>query len=119
MHFRSQRKTAGEVLLSECIETGKDGNALSLIDIISSEEDLFEDLNTRELYRWLYEAMEQMLTERERQILVYRYGLGQKPAETQRQVSERFGISRSYVSRIEKRALEKLRDFFETSGIAN
>ncbi len=117
MHFRSQKKTAGDVSLSECIETGKDGNALSLIDIISSDEDLFEDLNTKELYRRLYDAMERVLTEREREILVYRYGLGQKPAETQRQVSDRFQISRSYVSRIEKRALEKLRTFFETQDV--
>lgn len=97
MYFRSQRKTAGDVSLSECIETGKDGNALSLIDIISSDEDLFEDLNTRELYRRLYQAMEEVLTERERDILVHRYGLGRQPPETQRQVSDRLGISRSYV----------------------
>lgn len=117
MHFRSQKKTAGDVSLSEYIETGKDGNALSLIDIISSDEDLFEDLNVRELYRKLYQAMEQVLTEREREILVYRYGLGQQPAETQRQVADRCGISRSYVSRIEKHALEKLRAFFEENDI--
>lgn len=117
MYFRSQRKTAGDVSLSECIETGKDGNALSLIDIISSDEDLFEDLNTRELYRRLYDTMERVLTAREREILVHRYGLGQKPPETQRQVSARFGISRSYVSRIEKHALEKLRVFFEENNM--
>ena len=97
MHFRSQRKTAGDVSLSECIETGKDGNALSLIDIISSDEDLFEDLNTRELYRRLYDAMERILSTREREILIHRYGLGQRLPETQKQVSDRFGISRSYV----------------------
>ncbi len=117
MHFRSQKKTAGDVSLSEYIETGKDGNALSLIDIISSDEDLFEDLNVRELYRKLYQAMERVLTEREREILIYRYGLGQQPAETQRQVADRCGISRSYVSRIEKHALEKLRQFLAENDI--
>ena len=117
MHFRSQRKTAGDVSLSECIETGKDGNALSLIDIISSDEDLFEDLNTRELYRRLYDAMERILSAREREILIHRYGLGQRLPETQKQVSDRFGISRSYVSRIEKHAIEKLRMFFEENDM--
>lgn len=108
MHFRSQRKSSGDVSLSDCIETGKDGNALSLMDVICSDEDLFDDLSTRELYARLYAAMDRVLTEREKEILVRRYGLGDRMPETQREIAVRCGISRSYVSRIEKKALQKL-----------
>ena len=110
MHFRGQKKSAGDVYLSDCIETGKDGNALALIDVVSSEEDLFDDLSTKELYGRLYEAMERELTEREREILCLRYGLGNRKPQTQREVAARCGISRSYVSRIEKKALSKLEE---------
>ena len=99
MHFRSQRKSAGDVSLSDCIETGRDGNALSLMDVICSDEDLFDDLSTRELYGRLYAAMERVLTPREREILTWRYGLGGRKPETQREIAARCGISRSYVSR--------------------
>lgn len=108
MYFRSQRKTAGDVSLSECIETGRDGTALSLMDVICSDEDLFDDLSTRELYGRLYEAVDTVLTPREREILTWRYGLGGRRPETQREIAARCGISRSYVSRIEKKALGKL-----------
>jgi len=110
MHFRGQKKSAGDVYLSDCIETGKDGNALALIDVVSSEEDLFDDLSTKELYGRLYEAMEQVLTEREREILCLRYGLGNRLPQTQREIAAQCGISRSYVSRIEKKALSKLEE---------
>ena len=99
MHFRSQRKSAGDVSLSDCIETGRDGNALSLMDVICSDEDLFDDLSTRELYGRLYAAMERVLTPREREILTWRYGLGGRKPETQREIAARCGISRAYVSR--------------------
>ena len=99
MHFRSQRKSAGDVSLSDCIETGRDGNALSLMDVICSDEDLFDDLSTRELYGRLYAAMERVLAPREREILTWRYGLGGRKPETQREIAARCGISRSYVSR--------------------
>jgi len=110
MHFRGQRKSSGDVYLSDCIETGKDGNALALIDVISSDEDLFDDLNTKELYARLYAAMDQVLTEREKEIISRRYGLGNRKAETQREIAALCNISRSYVSRIEKRALQKLEE---------
>ena len=116
MHFRGQKKTAGDVYLSDCIETGKDGSALSLIDVVSSDEDLFDDLSTRELHTRLYEAMERVLTDREREILTRRYGLGNRAPETQREVAERCGISRSYVSRIEKKALSALRAALEDNA---
>lgn len=110
MYFRSQKKTAQDVSLSEYIETGKDGNALSLMEVVSSDEDLFEDLSTREMCAKLYDAMDYCLTERERLILQIRYGLGGQKALTQREVAELCQISRSYVSRIEKKALKKLED---------
>ena len=99
MYFRSQKKSSSDVSLSECIETGKDGNALSLMDVICTDDDLFENLSTRELYGKLYEAMNQVLTDRERQILTLRYGLGDRPPKTQREIADLCGISRSYVSR--------------------
>ena len=110
MHFRSQKKTASDVSLSECIETGKDGTSLSLMDVIDSEEDLFEDLSTREMHGKLHEIMDQVLSSREKEILSLRYGLSNRPPQTQREIAARCGISRSYVSRIEKKALKKLED---------
>ena len=83
--------------MSEYIETGKDGNALSLMEIVSSEEDLFEDLNTKEMCCKLREAMQQCLSDRERQILQLRYGLGGVSPLTQREIAAQCGISRSYV----------------------
>ena len=110
MHFRSQKKTASDVSLSECIETGKDGTSLSLMDVIDSEEDLFEDLSTREMHGKLHEIMDQVLSSREKEILSLRYGLSNRPPQTQREIAARCGISRSYVSRIEKKALKKLEE---------
>jgi len=110
MHFRAQKKTSQEVSLSGCIETGKDGNALSLMEVVASDEDLFDDLSNREMCGKLYQAMEKCLTKREREILTMRYGLGGTKAYTQREVAVRCDISRSYVSRIEKKALKKLEE---------
>ena len=110
MHFRSQKKTASDVSLSECIETGKDGTSLSLMDVIDSEADLFEDLSTREMHGKLHEIMDQVLSSREKEILSLRYGLSNRPPQTQREIAARCGISRSYVSRIEKKALKKLEE---------
>ena len=109
MYFRSQRKSAQDVSLSDCIETGSDGTALSLMDVISEDTDLLEQVTTREAIRQLRVVMDTALTEQERQVITLRYGLdGEKP-KRQREVALLCGISRSYISRIEKRALEKLR----------
>ena len=108
MHFRSLKKTAGDVSLSDCIETGKDGTALSLLDVLCSDEDLFEDLSARQLNRKLYEAMDTALTDRERLVITLRYGLGGRAPLTQREIAAQCDISRSYVSRIEKKALAAL-----------
>ena len=99
MYFRSQKKTAQDVSLSEYIETGKDGNALSLMEVVSSDEDLFDDLSTKEMVGKLRAAMDRCLTDRERQILALRYGLGGQTPLPQREIAQQCGISRSYVSR--------------------
>ena len=116
MHFRAQRKTASDVSLSDYIETGKDGNALSLMDTVCSEEDLFDDLSARELHAKLYEVMQRVLTPRECAVIALRYGLGDRPAKTQREIAAQLGISRSYVSRIEKKALAALQQALEAQG---
>ena len=108
MYFRGQRKSASDVSLSDYIETGKDGTALSLMDVICSDEDLFEQMSDKEVYTKLYEKIEECLTQRERRIITLRYGIGNRKPLTQREIAELCGISRSYVSRIEKKALQKL-----------
>lgn len=109
MYFRAQRKSAQDVSLSDYIDTGADGAPLELMDVISEDRDLLEELTARESEALVRRAVEKCLTEQERQVIRLRYGLeGEEPLR-QRQVAERTGISRSYVSRIEKRALEKLR----------
>lgn len=108
MHFRGRKKTAGDVSLSEYIETAKDGTALSLMDVICAEEDLFDDLARKEQAQKLHRAVDRELDGRERQVVTLRYGLGDRTPLTQREIASKLGISRSYVSRIEKKALSKL-----------
>ncbi len=109
MYFRSQKKTAGDFSLSDYIETGKDGTSLSVQDVVASDEDLFEDLSRKEEARKLHAAIEKCLTPREKAIIRLRYGLDGSAPFRQQDVAEKMEISRSYVSRIEKKALEKLR----------
>ena len=109
MHFRSQRKSAGDVSLSEALDVDGDGGGLSFLDVVAQEEDLTERIGSQELCQRLRQCLETALDAREKEILRLRYGLDGKPPRTQRQAAEACGISRSYVSRIEKRALEKLR----------
>ena len=113
MHFRAQRKSAQDVSLSDCIETGTDGAPLALMDVVSDEEDLMEQVFRRETAAALRRAVETCLTDRERQVICLRYGLNGQPPRRQREVAQLTGYSRSYVSRIEKRALEKLRRALE------
>ena len=114
MHFRSQRKSAQDVSLSDCIETGTEGAALSLMDVVSEDSDLMEQVSARETVEQLRRAVEENLTAQERQVVTLRYGLGGGNPRRQREVAEITGISRSYISRIEKRALQKLRKALET-----
>ncbi len=108
MHFRSQKKMAGDVSLSEMIETSRDGNALSFMDVLCSDEDLFEDVSTREQCTLVHRLVDECLDPREKRIVCLRYGLDGQAALTQRDVAVLLGISRSYVSRLEKKALQKL-----------
>ncbi len=110
MYFRSRRKSAQDVSLSDLIETGGEGGALALMDTVAGEEDLLEDLAARENARRLHRAVEHCLTVQERQVVCLRYGLLGHTSHRQREVADQLGISRSYVSRIEKRALEKLKE---------
>lgn len=113
MHFRGQKKSATDVSLSDYIETGKDGTSLSLMDFVCSDEDVFEQLSEQELIGRMSRAVQTVLEPREREILRMRYGLSGATPLTQREVAEQCGISRSYVSRIEKKALRKLREELE------
>lgn len=117
MHFRSKRRTAQDVSFSDPIDTDRDGNELTLLDVVAGDDTLCEDMeqkiNGEKLHRYLHEELEP----REREILVLRYGLVNDPL-TQREVATRLNISRSYVSRIEKRALEKLHRRFEQGDTA-
>ena len=113
MYFRSQKKSSQDVSLSDYIETANDGAALSLMDVVAQEEDLLETISDREDIRKMIDAVDRVLTEQERQVIVLRYGLGGEPPRRQREVADITGISRSYVSRIEKKALQKLRQVLQ------
>lgn len=113
MYFRTLKKQSSDVSLSDPIDTDKDGNALTLIDIISCEDTMLDDLADAERRSNLLNLVTTILDEREKNIIILRYGLfGNKPL-TQQAVASHFKISRSYVSRIEKKALEKLKSHLE------
>lgn len=116
MYFRSRRKAQGEVSLSETIETDKDGNALMLMDIVGVDDTMLADLQEREECRQVRRLVRECLDEREREIVTLRYGLGGGMPRTQREIAAKLGISRSYVSRIEKRALQKLEAALDAEG---
>ena len=109
MHFRSQKKSSQDVSLSDCIEGGSDGSPLERMDVISDDCDLLEMVTSRESVVQLRKAVASCLTDQERLVITLRYGLDGNLPRRQREVAEVTGISRSYVSRIEKRALEKLK----------
>ena len=113
MYFRSQRKSSQDVSLSDFIDTGTDGTALSLMDVVGEEEDMLETITSRQRLKQVRTAVEECLTEQEKQVILMRYGLGGLKPSRQREVAQMLGISRSYVSRIEKRALAKLRQALE------
>ena len=110
MHFRSQRKLQNEVSINEASDTDRDGNPLTYEDIISTDENMAEDLDRRLLAERALSFVDSILTPRERQVIFLRYGLSGSKPKTQKETAEKLGISRSYVSRIEKSALEKLHD---------
>ena len=113
MFFRSAKKTAQDVSLNDPIDADKDGNTLTLLDTIATDDHILEDIDLRMKVRQLYDAVKTRLSPREREIILLRYGLtGQRPL-VQREVAKKLNISRSYVSRLEKKALQKLRKAFD------
>lgn len=109
MYFRSLKKSSQDVSLSDYIETGTDGAALSLMDVVSDDEDLLEQVSNRQILKKLCKLVDTELTDQERQVIILRFGLGGGTPQRQREVAKQVGISRSYVSRIEKKAIQKLK----------
>lgn len=113
MNFRARKKTSRDVSLYEPIGTDKEGNQISLFDVVEGDEpDVVEQMEYEKNVRLLYHALPTILTGREWEILSLRYGLYRQEAVTQREIAKKIGISRSYVSRIEKKAIQKLRGYF-------
>ena len=113
MYLRGKKKSSKEVSLYEPIGTDREGNEIQLFDVIEmNEEDVYRRLERKEDVIRLYQQVESVLSQRERMVLKLRYGLYNEEEYTQREIAAMLGISRSYVSRIEKSAFEKLRNFF-------
>lgn len=109
MHFRNIRKNATDIYLGDSIEIDKDGNPLTIQDTISDSTDLAEDLETKVKWEKVAKYIKNMDDEREKEIIILRYGLDNKKPLTQREVAQRLNISRSYVSRIEKKVLNDIK----------
>ncbi|MBR2284346.1 MAG: RNA polymerase sporulation sigma factor SigK [Ruminococcus sp.] len=114
MSFRAAKRYAGDLYINEPVETDKDGNALTLIDLIDDGTDIHEQVELSIRSRQLYGFLEKCLDPRELELIICRYGLYGAAPHTQKQTAQQLGISRSYVSRIEKRAIEKLREMYDT-----
>ena len=113
MYFRSQKKSAGDKSINDVIDTDKEGNELTLVDIIVGEDNIAENLEKKiNIERMI--ALLKGLEEREQRVLILRYGLDNKPPRSQQETADLLGISRSYISRIEKRAIENLRKGFDS-----
>ncbi len=117
MHFRSSKKSNGEVSLSDTIETDGEGGSLCLLDVVCMEDDMLEQISRNELSGVMKQIIKDNLDERESAIIRLRYGLDGRAPKPQREVAQMCGISRSYVSRIEKKALEKLKVEFEKNYV--
>ena len=115
MFFRSGKKSAQDVSLNEPIDTDKDGNALTILDTMAMDDTIVENIDIKMKSEKLYGYLQSALTQREREVVCRRYGLCGFRPQPQREVAKRLGISRSYISRIEKKALEKLRREFEAA----
>lgn len=113
MSIRTSKKIKTEVSLNEPIGTDKDGNEISFNDILGTDADaILEDIDQKIQVKKLYRAISELLTERERRVIVMRFGLNGGSPRTQREVAKEIGISRSYISRIEKKAIQKLQEAF-------
>ncbi|MFI3250083.1 MAG: sigma-70 family RNA polymerase sigma factor [Eubacteriales bacterium] len=113
MHFRSLRKSQGDVSLSDALDGSDEGGSLSLMDVIAVEDTMLEDLDTRDARVKVRRCVDSCLDSREKKIITLRYGLDNEIPCTQREIAEICGVSRSYISRIEKKSLEKLRKVFD------
>ena len=111
MHLRAQKKNAQDISMSEPIDSDSDGNPLTFSDIVFVDDTIADDIDTGEKTQKIYEYVNKMKNKAEKEIIILRYGLYNTKPLTQREVAQRLGISRSYVSRIEKRVLEKMRDY--------
>lgn len=118
MYFRNQKKTSQEIYISDPIDTDKEGNSLTLLDIVSDDNDIVDDIDIKVKSEKLYYFTSSALDKREKQIIILRYGLYGKKPMTQREVAKKLGISRSYVSRIEKKAISTLKKKLEPTSIA-
>ncbi|MBQ8826233.1 MAG: RNA polymerase sporulation sigma factor SigK [Oscillospiraceae bacterium] len=117
MHFRYLKKSAGDIYFDEPVDTDKDGNQLTLIDIICQDDGILDKIDTETKTGKLISFMDQCLNEREKEIIILRYGLFGQRQLTQREVAKKLDISRSYVSRIEKKALETLRKKYDKTTV--
>ncbi|PKM62845.1 MAG: RNA polymerase subunit sigma-70 [Firmicutes bacterium HGW-Firmicutes-21] len=118
MYFRSQKKHSNETSINDAVDIDKDGNPLTYMDIIASDDDIVEILDVKIKSTLIYKAIQNSLSERERSIILLRYGLcGSGRTFAQREVAVLLGISRSYVSRLEKGALEKIKKYMKENGI--
>ena len=119
MYFRAQKKLSCEVSINETIDTDKDGNPLTFSDIICSDDTIVDDIESKIYSKKAIEIIKTALSPRERRIIVLRYGLNNQKPRTQRQIAEMLDISRSYVSRIEKAGIEKIRAEFKRCGFGD
>ncbi len=110
MHFRAGKKLSSEISLNDTIDVDRDGNPLTYLDVISCDDSMTADVERKISSAKARKYVDTVLNSREKKIIMLRYGLDGKQPLTQREISEKLNISRSYVSRLEKTALEKLRD---------
>lgn len=116
MYFRNRKKTVLDISLDEPIETDSEGNPLTLIDIISTDDTIVEDISLKYNIRNLIKYINEIEDKRERNLIILRYGLNGSSPKTQNEIAQIYGISRSYVSRLETKILKKLKKRFETES---
>lgn len=117
MQYRAAKKSAGDIYINEPVETDKDGNSVTLMDLIDDGTDIHEQVDTLIRSRQLYSFLKECLEQREFDIIVYRYGLYGTSPHTQNETASKLGISRSYVSRLEKKSISKLKKMFESNTL--
>lgn len=116
MHFRSQKKASQDISVNEPIDSDSDGNPLTLMDIIATQDTIVDDIYKDTMIKSVIKKVGNIKNDRERAIIILRYGLGDNPPLTQREIAKLMNISRSYVSRIEKKALNNLKSEFENES---